>query len=374
MTAAAGGPPTFLGTPVGLRDVEAELRRQLRGEAEAEHAPAQRVCMSNLILYCGGPEQAAAVAEQVPDVVAVHPARVLLLVPDPSVESLTAGVNVRCRLLGSHQRACCEQVTLLAPPAQADRLPFTVRSLVIGDLPTNLWWAAPVPPPLSGALLLELAENATQILYDSIGWPQPAVGVVATAAWLDEVERTDARWRVASDLNWRRLKYWRRLAAQALDPASAPGAADSATELLVEHGPHAVIQAWLLASWLSTRLGWKLRGGRSKDGTEMAWQFAGPRGDVRVRVKRLDQGPPEVRRARVACTLEGRAAALNLTAEGQRLVITPEGVPGEPRTITLPPHLVAELIGRQLSDRERDPVFRETMHAARDMARSVLAG
>jgi glucose-6-phosphate dehydrogenase assembly protein OpcA len=373
MTSAAGSAPAFLGMPVALRDIESELRRQLQGESAGEHAPAQLVRMSNLVIYCGGPERAAEVAGQVPDVVAAHPARVLLLVPDPSVNAVTAGVNVRCRLLGNHQRACSEQVTLLSPPGQADRFPFVVRSLVIGDLPTNLWWAAPQPPPLSGALLLELAENATQILYDSIGWPQPAVGMAATAAWLDEVERTDAaRWRVASDLNWRRLKYWRRLAAQALDPGSAPGAAESVTELLVEHGPHAVIQAWLLASWLSSRLGWKLQGGRTQDATEMAWRFAGPRGEVRVRVKRLDQGPPEIRRVRVACTLGGRQGALNLTAEAHRLAITPEGVPGEPRTLTLPPHLAAELIGRQLSDRERDPAFRDAMRAAQAMARSVL--
>ena len=38
-------------------------------------------------------------------------------------------------------------------------------------------------------------------------------GVAATASWLDRIERMGAggRWRVASDLNWRRLKYWRRL-------------------------------------------------------------------------------------------------------------------------------------------------------------------
>src|SRR5205823_6176174 len=169
-------------------------------------------------------------------------------------------------------------VTLRAGGSAVDRLPFVVRTLSIGDLPTNLWWAAAQPPALAGPLLYDLAEHAQQIIYDSIGWSDPARGVAATSAWLNQIERSAAgsRWRVASDLNWRRLKYWRRLVAQALDPASAPGAAESVTEILVEHGPHAVVQAWELGSWLARRLGWMVRGGRVQPGVEIAWQFVTP--------------------------------------------------------------------------------------------------
>ena len=106
----------------------------------------------------------------------------------------------------------------------------------------------------------DLAENAQQIIYDSIGWTEPARGVLATCAWLPKFERRGKRgpWRVASDLNWRRLKFWRRMLSQALDPNTAPTALDNVREVLVEHGPHAVIQAWELVSWLSSRLGWKV--------------------------------------------------------------------------------------------------------------------
>src|SRR5262249_17825060 len=144
-----------------------------------------------------------------------------------------------------------EQVTLHARGQGVGRLPSAVRALLIGDLPTNVWWATPQPPPLAGVLLYDLAENAQQIIYDSIGWPEPARGVVAVAAWLEVFDSGQApsSWRVASDVNWRRLKFWRRLLTQALDPASAPGAMESVTEVLVEHGPHAVIQAWELVSW-----------------------------------------------------------------------------------------------------------------------------
>jgi glucose-6-phosphate dehydrogenase assembly protein OpcA len=375
MTAAVGNLPAFMGTPVELPNIERELDYHLKIEQVKDIAPVQRVRMSNLLIYCGNLALAESVAEQVPDVVMVHPARVILLVADAGAPpGITAGINVRCRPVGRDLQAFSEQVTLRAGEGMVERLPFAVRTLLVGDLPTNLWWATPQPPPMAGPLLYELAENAQQIMYDSIGWPQPALGVAATASWLESIERTEAlRWRVASDLNWRRLKYWRRIVAQALDPGTAPGVAESLTEIQLEHGPHAVVQAWELASWLTTRLGWKVQGGKARDNVEMIWRFIGPHGETRVRIRRLDSGPPEIRRMRVTGVIDGKPGAMSIVAEDSvRLSVQLEGVEGARRTMALPSHQSAELVGRQLSDRERDPVFHESMAVARVMAKSVL--
>jgi glucose-6-phosphate dehydrogenase assembly protein OpcA len=364
---------------VPLRDVERTLARQMKALQGPGAAPVQRARMANLVIFCNSLEQAIQINAHIPEIEAVHPARALLLVGEPGGEErdVTARVTVRpLHMAGGRAHALAEQVTLHAAGAAVERLPFAVRALVIGDLPTNLWWAAPQPPPLAGPLLHDLSENAQQIMYDSIGWTDPVRGVSATASWLERIERGDGdgRWRVASDLNWRRLKYWRRLLTQALDPASAPGAAESVSEVVVEHGPHAVVQAWELGAWLSRRLGWRLHGGKVCDSVEIAWTFSTAKGPRFVRVHRLAQGPAEVRRVRIACTLEGKAAALNLVVEeeGRRLAIRLEGVEGAPRTMTVPALSAAELIGRQLSDRERDPAFRESMEVAQGMAQSLL--
>jgi glucose-6-phosphate dehydrogenase assembly protein OpcA len=362
---------------VPLRDVDRELNRQAKVLQGPGDNPVLRARMSNLVIFCNSAEQASRLDQDLPNICAVHPARVLLLIGerDAGDRPLQAEVCVRPLRIEARRFAFVEQVTLQAGGTGVEHLPFAVRSLLIGDLPTNLWWAAAVPPPLAGPLLYELAENAQQILYDSIGWPDPTRGVAATGSWLEQVERADHgdRWRVASDLNWRRLKYWRRLVTQSLDPASAPGAAESATELLVEHGPHAVVQAWMLASWLSRRLGWKVQGGKVEPGRQIDWRFTSPRGTTWVRVRRLGEGPPEVRRLRIACKLEDRPGAMDLVAEGpQRLAIRLEGVEAAPRTLSVPPAAAAELVGRQLNDRERDPVFRESMAVAQVMAQSLL--
>jgi glucose-6-phosphate dehydrogenase assembly protein OpcA len=370
--------PSLEAVPVPLGDIERELSRQMRALQGVDETPVLRARMSNLVIFCDRQSTGETVAAQIPDVVAVHPARVILLIGEsgPPEAEITAKVYVRAHRLGNRQQACTEQVTLQAAGSSVGRLTFAVRALEIGDLPTNLWWASPQPPPLAGPLLCELAEHAQQIIYDSLGWIEPPRAVAATATWIEQLDRESktGRWRVASDLNWRRLKYWRRLLAQALDPASAPGATESINEILVEHGPHAVVQAWELMSWLSSMLGWQVLTGRVQPGVELAWRFASEHGEPRIRIRRLDQGPPEIRRVRITCKMEGKPVTLDLATESDlRLVGHLEGIDAAPRTVTVPKQTPAELIGRQLSDREPDPVFRQSMSVAQVFARSVLS-
>jgi glucose-6-phosphate dehydrogenase assembly protein OpcA len=359
---------------VPVHEVERELLRQYNAHRGDERVVLQLVRMSNLIIYCNTPDVARRIAAQVPDIVAVHPARVLLLIGDNGTpgDKLEAAVRVQVNKLGEHQLVGSGQVVLSAPTGLTNDLPFAVRWLLVGDLPTNLWWASPQPPPLAGNLLYDLAERAQQIMYDSIGWPDPARGVAATATWLESVQRFTAadRWRVASDLNWRRLKYWRRLVAQALEPVDVA----TITEVSVSHGPHAVVQAWELLSWLAARVGWHVQAGKVQQGVEMSWHFQAPQGDVRFRIRRLDQGAPEIKGMRIRCTLNDKPVTLDLVSESAgKLVIRVEGMAAEPRTLLLPELSPAEVIGKQLSDRERDPVFRESMELAQAMAKSLLA-
>jgi glucose-6-phosphate dehydrogenase assembly protein OpcA len=367
-----------IGTPVPLHQIEKEISQQLRAaQGDRVDRPVQRVRMSNLVVFCDNPDSAARVSSELPDIVATHPARVLLLVGerDQPPTGLTAAVLVQCKPLGHNQHACNEQVVIRARGHEVQQLPFVVRSNLIGDLPTNLWWATTTPPPLAGELLMELSENAQQIIYDSDGWTDPPRGVIATAVWLEGMEREGGRrWRVASDLNWRELKYWRRIVSEALADASAPGAANSISRVTVEHGPHAVVQGYLLIAWLSQRLGWALKSGKLAGKTETVWRFQARHGEVVVNVQRLPEGETQIHRFRIACTMDGRPVTMKLQTErGGRLSITLEGTNTAPRTLAMPLISAADLIGRQLSDREKDPVFNQSMSIAQQLARRLLA-
>jgi glucose-6-phosphate dehydrogenase assembly protein OpcA len=365
---------------VALKDVERELGRRMRAVQGPGESPILRASMSNLIVFCDRQELADQVAQEIPEIVAAHPARVLLLVaeagPASEAEDLVTTVGVQGRVVDPGRWVCSEIVTLHAKGQVAERLPFAVRGLLIGDLPTNLWWAAPQPPSMAGPLLYDLAEHVQQIIYDSVGWLEPPKVMAATASWLKQFEARPGkvRWRVASDLNWRRLRFWRRILAQTLDPATAPGALESLTEIVLEHGPHAVIQAWGLAGWLVSRLGWQVQEGLFQEGEEISWQFKTQAGMARLRIRRLPEGTPEIHHMRLACTLDGKPGGFNLQLDAdRRLSAIPEGIEqAEPRTLPAPIQSRAELISRQLTDRERDPVFHESMAAALLLAQRLL--
>src|SRR5262249_18616190 len=153
------------------------------------------------------------------------------------------------------------------------RLPSTARSLLIGDLPTSLWWAASSPPTFGGELFDELKAMTDQVIYSSLTWSDPVRGTLATAAWAVAAGLNEP---AIADLAWRRLAPWRSLIAQSLDPASRPGALETISSVEVEHGPHGLPQAWLLVGWLASRLQWQKTGGTAHCGREIDWRFHGP--------------------------------------------------------------------------------------------------
>ncbi len=364
--------------PVSIGKIESELKRQRDSVREASAAPMQLVRMATLVIFTDSLARAVEIDAALPDVSIVHPARVLLLVGEPGSEgvAMLGSIKVRALRQSSSRLTISEQVTLVAGGPVTERLPSVVRGLLVSDLPVNLWWATTTPPPLAGPLESELSEAMEQVVYDSLGWSAPSRGVLATSAWLDQLDvpLPGGRWRTASDLSWRRLKYWRRLIAQALHSGSAPGSAASLTEIRVEYGPHAVVQAVMLAAWLCAQLGWQIQAGKAQGETEVTWRCVRPGGKTGlVRVVRLDQEPAEVRHVRLACEVNGVPGALRLDVESpHRLALTVEGVSAQPRTLTVPARSLAEVIGRQLNDRERDPLFRETMTRARLMAQNLV--
>jgi glucose-6-phosphate dehydrogenase assembly protein OpcA len=362
--------------PIALDEVEAELARQFQAQHQGCQRPVMKAYLSNLIIFCQGADKARQLGENVPAIMSIHPARVLLVVAEegPAETEMSASACLQGHETPNGAHVCTERITLRARGHAIERIPFAVRGLLIGDVPINVWWAVPQPPSSGGALIYELIERSQQVIYDSIGWPDPARGVAATASWFAKVNGSGpGGWRVVADLNWRRLKYWRRLLAQALDPATLPGGLDGITEVLVEHGPHAVVQGWELVSWLAARLGWQIQAGAVEPGKEISWRFRAGKRTVRVCIHRLDQGPSEIRHVRVAWDVDQRLGAVNFVVESEnRLSALPEAAGASPRTLTVPDQPLAELVGRQLCDRERDRVFGQSMSVAGHLARSLL--
>jgi hypothetical protein len=128
-------------------------------------------------------------------------------------EGLEAFVRAHRRLTEEGQQIYSEHVTVRAGSASIRRLPATVRSLLLGDLATTLWWATPEAPPLHGTLFDELADLTDQVIYDSVAWTDPLRQLIVMANW---IERGHAK--SIADLAWQRPRLWHRLLSHHLRP------------------------------------------------------------------------------------------------------------------------------------------------------------
>jgi glucose-6-phosphate dehydrogenase assembly protein OpcA len=332
-------------------------------------AAVTQACMSNLLIWCAPGSAASGIAQEVPAIVERHPARVVLLVPEATdlAADIEAYVSAQCHLSAGDRQVCSEYVTVSARHGATRRLPSVARPLVIGDLPTSLWWAGSAPPPRGGALFRELAEMADQLIFDSREWTDPAPGLVVTAEWIESRDGAPH----AADLAWRRLTPWRQLISQVLDPAVLPGALDSIRSLAVQHGPHGLPQALFAVGWLASCLGWQSVERSMQPGVQVAWDFRSARGPVHVAIRRMSTGAADVQRleiARRAANVERRAAFVR-TAEC--LVATLDDRSEPFGALAAPPQPRAALIAKQLPERYGDRLFDRALRFGGAMAQRL---
>ena len=356
------------GTRVNVADIKQALNRlwdELHAEDEPEHG-VTRACMSNVIIVCQTQEQAADISERIPQLVEQHPARVFLLTAcSPKGNSIEADVSAHCRLSGSGKQLCAEHVAIRFDPLEVERIGSVLRPLLIGDLPTALWWASNQPPPLSEGLFDTLAELADQVIYDSVGWPNPVEGVRVMTRWVIGEDRP------VFNLAWRYLKPWRRILAQVLDPAVAPGALQNIDSIRIEHGPHALPVAWLLIGWLAARLQWTPQKGEVLSGSEVRWTFRTPRGDMLVKIHRSSKDEAQVRKLNLAWQGAAPGRAGFLYGDDQWLSLLPDESTLPVASIPAREVPMEMMIAAQLAHRSKDFLFEQSIAVAQIMA-SVL--
>ena len=317
-----------------------------------------RACMSNLIVLRPDDAGAEALDAEIDEIVARHPARVLMLVGATSGADagLEAEISSRCHLIGPHKQVCCEQVTLRAGGGAVDRLPSAARSLLIGDLPTSVWWTGGEPPPALRDTLYEVVSMSDEVIFSSGHWQDPA----AASRWTrDRLEPVVGRDRlVVSDLAWSRGGRLRRLTARSLDPSVAPGALASVREVVIEHDADAGSKAWMMIAWLATRLGWTLTDAASKRGQPPSWRFDSPSGQVLAHTRVSDRKEHTIRTMSIDCRIGDLPATIRFAREGtSRIGVHVEGGDraSPPRVVAAPYPSRAALVAAALQDLEADP-------------------
>jgi glucose-6-phosphate dehydrogenase assembly protein OpcA len=231
----------------------------------------------------------------------------------------------------------------------------------MADLPTALWWVPPAAPPLAGAVFDDLAGMAGQVIYDSGAWQEAETGVMAVVAWLGR--RRECR---LADLGWRRLKPWRRVIAETVDPLLLPGALSSLRTVTVDYAGATALQAYLLIGWLASRLDWQCVRGLSGAAAEAACTFATASGSVRVLARRLEDREPGLQRVALAWEEARQARSATVAWHGHdRLLVNVEGDAAAARVLPVQRKPRAALVARQLADLHGDAVFLDSLTRTR---------
>ena len=326
-----------------------------------------RACMSNLIIYCDNAEEAQLISQEIAAIVDAHPARVLLLVAagQPGKDAIEAFVTLYYTALSDGWQVCAERIDVVSTAEATERLPSVARSLLIGDLPTTLWWASRQPAPEAGEVFFQLAELANQIIYDNMGWTSPTKGVATMTRWV--AAQQDAQ--IVYNLAWRRFAIWRKLISQVLDPLVAPDALESLSLVEIEHGPHALAMSWLLVGWLAGQLQWKSVDGKRLSDSELVWRFHNNQREVKVVARRLPEGEPLIYRLLFDWSQAGHGGRIcfeRLDNDRIGIVEAFSTIPARVFAAQIPER--STLVSAQLAQRNRDKIFENALKASNAMS------
>lgn len=172
------------------------------------------------------------------------PCRLFLVRVGTAGDPRTATVSAEAR--GFNRAIVLEQIELCATDANLRSLASAVRPLLVDDIHTHLYWACSFPQQTSG--FDQLARLTDHVVVDSAQFERPET----------DLRQMDARRRRGmriTDLNWLRLRPWRRALAEAFELFTWTGRNRGSVSIRHGAGIGGRAGALLLAHWLEDRLG-----------------------------------------------------------------------------------------------------------------------
>jgi glucose-6-phosphate dehydrogenase assembly protein OpcA len=223
----------------GVRPAEVAAALATLRDARAGHGGWARTAVMTFIAVASTEEQAHEAAEALRSLAGNHPARIILLRPDPDqVASLSARATLYA-LGSSGQSVTFEEVLLEVGGQAALHLDSVVETFTLSDLPVAVWYVGAVPEASDPLLTI-----ASAVLIDS----RDASDVGHVRALLQLARR-----RTVVDLSWKRLEPWRELLAGLFNEA---GPSDERptwlegleqAEVAGKSGPRRLLGGWLVA-------------------------------------------------------------------------------------------------------------------------------
>jgi glucose-6-phosphate dehydrogenase assembly protein OpcA len=242
----------------------AELWKQTAGARDSDdEAAVLRARVANLLVFVGTDAVLAEVREMLAELTARHPSRVLIMHGARTGEDhdIEMSVETICQTdsRSGAKRLSCEELSLKATGRFVSELPSAALPLLVPDLSTFLWWRN--APHAANKVLSTLLRASDRLVIDSAEFAEPLGDLVETNKLYSQPQFNHVG---ISDLNWARLTFWRGLLADFYDVPSYQSLLAEMDLVEIDYvapegGETSVApQAFFIAGWLASRLGWKL--------------------------------------------------------------------------------------------------------------------
>jgi glucose-6-phosphate dehydrogenase assembly protein OpcA len=249
------------GEAVAIGDVLnalSRIRRQFaQVDAGDDEHPRPRNCVMTLVAVATSDADARQAERACMAIAANHPSLAIVVCEEPSVKAGRIDASITTHALSTPSRTAgrCELVSLRVGGAPGKHLAALVDPLLIGDVPTYLWWLH--TPPFGQPELAEALNVSEALVVDSARFDRPYHSFLGLA---ELAAKTPRRLGVA-DFQWTRLEPWRETIAQFFEPRDRrpflAGIANFGIDYVGE-GRGNRIAAGLLIGWFASALGWKM--------------------------------------------------------------------------------------------------------------------
>lgn len=328
-------------TPAVSVDVNAILEDLAEGRKERAGISATTV---NLVAFVEDPLLIGWISERVATLAERHRCRGILL--DASRESAERAVRITSKELDDTVVIQTEQIVLGVRSLGAEELASVVHALRVPSVPAVLLWAG--THLARDSRFAALARATDSLIVDS----SRADARAQVLCELLEFSGTDPR-RSVRDLAFMRLLPWQDMIAQFFDEGALAAELSSISRVEIAAGSQA--EAYYLAGWLSSRLGWKPLGPHA---------FASEAGQPIAFVYAREGDPRRVRRVVLTTPRSTFTAALQADAEDV-VLLTVSGAATRPqRCAPLHDVDVVSLLERAILAPQSGEVFWRSLEAA----------
>ena len=356
---AASAPFTVDSIESKIHDAWSELGARAE---EAGAAAPLRTSILTLIVISHGEAEIKRANHALERLVRVLPSRVIQVSVNDSTRDLAASVSAHCAITSTDQTNCYELISVQASPEHLRAIPSILTQLDISDLTTFIWWVGAVDS--RSEHFRRVSGSADRIVVDSARFNRPLEDLDNYRRFL--VDNTNDL--AGTDLTWSRLLAMRELIAQSFDHPDAMAMLSSLRRLELSYNPAAFADALLMAGWLTSRL--DLEPVAARQMTEMVGLTARyPDGKlVEFNLSPTTTRGAGLRSVRIlAHNKLGTSRVTLRRTEQERATVNIEmtGLPRQQRTVHCADGSDDQLLGMELLQFSRDPVYEHALeHAA----------